>query len=51
MRMARAGRLREMASPVEGVVLEGDTIGDGANAMVERREDSVASTVERGSFS
>ena len=49
-RRQRAGRVGEIESPVEGVVLEGETRPDGAKARVLRRDSGVASTA-LGSFS
>jgi len=43
-RSARAGREEEMLSPLEGVVLSGEIMGEGANARVLRRDSGVAST-------
>lgn len=42
----RAGRVGVIASPVEGVVFEGDTKGEGANARVFARDSAVARTEE-----
>jgi hypothetical protein len=44
IRIARAGREEEIASPAEGVVLVGEMRPEGANPRVERRESWVAST-------
>lgn len=46
IRRHRAGREEEMESPVEGVVLEGETRPEGAKARVERSFSGVASTAE-----
>jgi hypothetical protein len=49
-RRHRAGRVGEMGSPVERVVLDGETRPDGAKERVLRRDSGVASTAF-GSFS
>lgn len=43
-RRHRAGREEDMASPVVGVVLPAEIMGDGANAMVLDSDSTVAST-------
>jgi hypothetical protein len=49
-RRHRAGRAEDMASPVDGVVLPAEIMGDGAKAMVLESDSTVAST-EEDSFS